>query len=288
VFAYNQIRGRSNSVKQAIIVLTDGQSTNGGVDRAAQKLHRIGATMFAIGVGSGVDEKELNEIASTPSVDHKFEINDFQALRKILPAISTKICNTIAIDQARQVCRKRIFDLTIIVDGSGSIDKADFAKAVKFIGDLVNTLGISTKGINVKLIQFSDRVRVYTKLTGNKSYIDQALATLGKEQMNSVTYTNKALETAYNEIRHYKRPVDQVVMVMTDGKSTDGNLSAARKVQGLGAKVFAIGVGSGIDQGELEEIASNPDKDHLFEIDDFNALDRILAKFTKEICQSAF
>lgn len=49
-----------------------------------------GVTVYAIGVGNGVDSNELEEIASDS--EYVFTASSFRALRTIAPMIRTGIC----------------------------------------------------------------------------------------------------------------------------------------------------------------------------------------------------
>ena len=49
--------------------------------------------------------------------------------------------------------------------------------------------------------------------------------------------------------------------------------------------MFAIGVGKYVDRKELSDIASDPDDDHMFMVDDFNALSTILEMLAAKTCQ---
>ena len=57
------------------------------------------------------------------------------------------------------------------------------------------------------------------------------------------------------------------------------------KAQDSGIMMFAIGVGKYVDRKELSDIASDPDGDHMFMVDDFNALSTILEMLAVKTCQ---
>ena len=50
--------------------------------------------------------------------------------------------------------------------------------------------------------------------------------------------------------------------------------------------MFSIGVGDGPDQTELNAIASDPDSTHVFSVDDFNSLNRIIGSLQKGVCDA--
>ena len=49
--------------------------------------------------------------------------------------------------------------------------------------------------------------------------------------------------------------------------------------------MFAIGVGKNVDRKELSDIASDPDDDHMFMVDDSNALSTILEMLAAKTCR---
>ena len=75
--------------------------------------------------------------------------------------------------------------------------------------------------------------------------------------------------------------------MITDGKQTTTlpytRLSeASRGMKNKGVTVYAIGVGSGADRAELEEIASGPS--YIFTSSSFSDLQSIAPRITKRLC----
>ena len=52
--------------------------------------------------------------------------------------------------------------------------------------------------------------------------------------------------------------------------------------------MFAIGVGKRVDRQELKDIASDPDDDYMFMVDDFNALSSITEMLAAKTCQGMY
>ena len=79
---------------QIAIVITDGKQTKTGVYTslavASEGIKNKGVTVYAIGIGNGVDRNELEEIASDS--EYVFTPSSFRALRTIAPLIRTEIC----------------------------------------------------------------------------------------------------------------------------------------------------------------------------------------------------
>ena len=75
-------------VTKVLIVLTDGYSGD-SVRQPAQRLKNDGVLVYSIGVGANT---ELNEIASLPSNEHVFLLNNFQALGSFASRMSSTTC----------------------------------------------------------------------------------------------------------------------------------------------------------------------------------------------------
>ena len=59
----------------------------------------------------------------------------------------------------------------------------------------------------------------------------------------------------------------------------------ASKLRGQGVTVFSVGVGSGFRMTELNSIATDPDKSHVFTVTSYNALDSIKATLSQKTCE---
>ncbi|XP_029978081.1 integrin alpha-M-like [Sphaeramia orbicularis] len=94
VFVAN--RGSRPKVKKVLIVITDGESNDSGDLRsAANSAEAKQIIRFAIGVGDAFNnpsaENELNTIASSPTNDHVFRVDSFDALDQIRKTLQDRI-----------------------------------------------------------------------------------------------------------------------------------------------------------------------------------------------------
>ncbi|XP_021344236.1 integrin alpha-1-like [Mizuhopecten yessoensis] len=90
---FSERRGARPGVVKVAVVLTDGQSNS--VVRTvweAMKARREGIHMFAIGIGSFINRRELRGIASKPTHDYMFQVSNFQALESIKNILAIKTC----------------------------------------------------------------------------------------------------------------------------------------------------------------------------------------------------
>ena len=82
------------NVAHIAIILTDGQSAQTSKTIAeARRAHRDGIYLFAIGIGDQIDIHELKAIASEPTEDFMFEMDNFDALPSIKTILAIETCS---------------------------------------------------------------------------------------------------------------------------------------------------------------------------------------------------
>uniref|UniRef100_A0A672JMG8 Integrin alpha-M-like n=1 Tax=Salarias fasciatus TaxID=181472 RepID=A0A672JMG8_SALFA len=174
-------------------------------------------------------------------------------------------------------------DISFVLDGSGSVSPQDFGTMKGFVKQLVDLFG--SEGTQYSVAEFSAITMIYYYFNdffqrGNwRQNIDRI------PQQGGGTRTARAIQDVVDSVftpsKGSRDNVKKVMIVITDGESQDGyNLaqavnSAARK----NIIRFAIGVGNAFRRTqakqELDTIASYPPDDHVFRVDNFNALQKI-------------
>lgn len=79
-------KGRTNA-KRIIIFQTDGEGTT----YEAQNLHQRGIEIFAVGVGYSVTDANLRPLASNPTSEHIFRVDNYDKIVEIKDAL-VRIC----------------------------------------------------------------------------------------------------------------------------------------------------------------------------------------------------
>ena len=170
-------------------------------------------------------------------------------------------------------------DLVFVLDESGSIGEEDFNRTKLSVEEVISSLRIGPEDTRVALILFSDRsillfnlnkhnnsdtlieeIRNIEYVSGPQTNTGAALELLRTDTLSQVLGLRPS-----NESRH-------VAVVITDGQSNDAidTLMQAEMLHDqTDFQVFAIGVGSGINQDELMNIASDPD--FVILLDDFDS-----------------
>jgi len=87
-------QGRPNTAGKVVILITDGIQNQGlPAKMETDKLKSANnATIFGIGVGGGVDKREIDKWVSTPTSSHYFPVSSFSSLEKVLQAILHAAC----------------------------------------------------------------------------------------------------------------------------------------------------------------------------------------------------
>nr|XP_014341886.1 PREDICTED: collagen alpha-1(VII) chain [Latimeria chalumnae] len=80
-------------VPKITILITDGKSQD-NVDDPSTKLKSQDIKVFSVGI-KNADKTELANVASEPSEDYSFYVNDFKLLRTLLPLVSRNVCSGI-------------------------------------------------------------------------------------------------------------------------------------------------------------------------------------------------
>ena len=78
-------------------------------------------------------------------------------------------------------------------------------------------------------------------------------------------------------------------MLLTDGFSNGIKPGpAASALRNLGVSIFSIGVGSSVSVAELNEIASDPDTDYVFRLNNFNELASFVDRVSSVSCSGKY
>ena len=154
-------------------------------------------------------------------------------------------------------------ELALLLDGSGSVNPADYEKEVIFSRHIILQFELGddpTGGTRVSVIQFSKTARTLLKFSVDSDEINTAL---DEDQPKSTTNMTAAINMAQHE--HFDaegRPIDRtrhVIILMTDGCADDGKkaLAAASSAKGQGTRIIAVGIGDGTDPEALKKLSSS-------------------------------
>ncbi|XP_033736270.1 collagen alpha-6(VI) chain-like isoform X1 [Pecten maximus] len=283
--SFTSANGMRDGVPHILVVMTDGQSHDPAATASTAKLvHDAGIKTVAIGIGSDVDKSELQAIAT--DADHMILVPDFNALATIQSEVEASACKS---EKPDQECGTQPADIVFILDASGSEGHTNFNKQLQFMGDFVKQFQIGPQNVQVGLVTFS--TSAHNEFYFN-TYHDQA-GILNK--LNNVHYSGGTTHTdaglQYSRLFHFtstyhgaRRNAQKIAIVMTDGQSSSKSSTSrqAQYLRDMGVKVISIGIGSGIDQRELNTIAT--DSNHAFSVSSFDVLKSIEIELKNAAC----
>ena len=114
----------------------------------------------------------------------------------------------------------------------------------------------------------------------------EILATIeGIDYPKGGTNTGAALKRAKDLfVKSARAGVPNIAIVITDGKSRDDISEPAQKLRDSGVSVFTVGVGKNYDLKELQEIATDPDSQHVFK-GEFDAINSLVESIIDMACK---
>lgn len=175
-------------------------------------------------------------------------------------------------------------DLVIVLDASGSIGSDNYEKAKAFVDKLAAAYNVDSSS-RVSFITFSNTVTTVVPLTNTLTAAAMSADILGAAYEASITNTNLGIDQAIAEFAASPRAVPLNMVVLTDGASTvhSATLVSAGNAAAAGIRTFTVGIGSGVDQGELTDIA-NGDATRVYNANDYDNLINLLNPLSLAIC----
>ena len=156
-------------------------------------------------------------------------------------------------------CKKRGSDVIFVLDASGSIKDYNFERMKAFVVNVTNQFTIGPQHTRVGVIVFSTNAKVAFSLDTYDTADGVISHTEGIEYSGGWTDTASALNLLVSELSNGRLEVPRIAIVLTDGKSTNktATVLATQNVHENNINAYAVGIGDGINQKELEEIAGS-------------------------------
>uniref|UniRef100_A0A8C5NH49 Collagen alpha-1(XXVIII) chain n=1 Tax=Gouania willdenowi TaxID=441366 RepID=A0A8C5NH49_GOUWI len=193
-------------------------------------------------------------------------------------------------------CKERPMELVFVIDSSESVGPENFEIIKDFVNALVDRVTVGRNATRIGLVLYSLEVRLVFNLARyvTKQDIKQAIRNI--PYMGEGTYTGTAIRKATQEAFYSSRlGVSKVAIVITDGQTDKREPVkldiAVREAHAANIEMFALGIVNTSDSTqaeflrELNLIASDPDSEHMFLIDDFNTLPALESKLVSQFCE---
>lgn len=160
-----------------------------------------------------------------------------------------------------------------------------------FLHKVVSGLQVGSNRVRVGIVMYSSSptAQVYLDTFKDKSELLDFIKILPYHKGG--TNTGAALDFAREKVFIKKRGsrkaagVQQVAVVITDGKSQDEVSAPAANLRRAGVTVYSVGI-KDADKAELTQIASYPTNKHMFIVDSFAKLKTLEQSLQRILCQN--
>ena len=176
-----------------------------------------------------------------------------------------------------------------LLDSSVSVGTTNFDKQKRFVADFAGTFDIAPNAVRVGVVTFASDANNEFNLNTFQTRSETINAIKSIEYIFGGTRTDLALKYATENsftVASGDRPeVPNILIVITDGKSNEPELTRqeAGILLQLGVKVFAVGIGTGVDDTELGHIASA--EQYVFKIENFDAFETLKEELQNSACK---
>ena len=170
-----------------------------------------------------------------------------------------------------RVCRDKV-DLAFLVDAAGNTDsrgQQNFQTGLEFVKATSSMFSLDQLQSHIGFVVFSNSSPVVLDFD---TYFDQKSV---ENAIDDIEYTGGLTDigTGLNLVKSdlfdstSRQYVPHVLIAIISGKSTGDVAGPAKALRDAGVTVFCVGVGNNFDLKELDEIATDPDSDHVFTAD---------------------
>ncbi|KAM4731255.1 collagen, type XXVIII, alpha 2a [Anableps anableps] len=193
-------------------------------------------------------------------------------------------------------CKERPMELVFVIDSSESVGPENFEIIKDFVTRLVDRTTVGRNATRIGLVLYSLDVQLEFNLARYLTKEDVKEAIRKMPYMGEGTYTGTAIRKATQEAFFSARfGVQKVAIVITDGQTDKREPVkldlAVREAHAANIEMYALGIVNSSDPTqaeflrELNLIASDPDTEHMYLIDDYNTLPALESKLVSKFCE---
>ncbi|CAJ1067702.1 vitrin isoform X3 [Xyrichtys novacula] len=287
---FSDANGNRGGAPNVAVVLVDGWPTD-KVEEASRLARESGINIFFVTI-EGPDENEKQNLVEANFVDkavcrtngfYSLPVSSWFALRKAVQPLVKRVCDT-----DRLVCSKTCLnanDIAFVIDGSSSVGTGNFRTVLQFVANVTREFEISDTDTRVGAVQYTYEQRLEFAFGQYNHKIELLNAIKRINYWSGGTSTGAAITYAAEQLFSKSKPNKRKIMiVITDGRSYDDVRAPALAVHRQGVIAYSIGI-AWAAQDELEYIATDPDKEHSFFVDEFDNLYKFVPKIIHNICQ---
>ncbi|KAM3614078.1 uncharacterized protein V6R79_009784 [Siganus canaliculatus] len=191
-------------------------------------------------------------------------------------------------------CRQTPLELVFVIDSSESVGPDNFNVIKDFVNAIIDRASVSRDTTRVGVVLYSHLTQVVISLRQEASRDEVKSAVRSMVYLGEGTFTGSAIHQANQVFKAARSGVRKVAIIITDGQADKRDTvsleSAVAEARGSNVEMFVIGVVNDSDplyeefKKELHLMASDPDSEHTYLIDDFKTLPALEKKLLSRLC----
>ncbi|NXP84726.1 COSA1 protein, partial [Passerina amoena] len=193
-------------------------------------------------------------------------------------------------------CKTTPLELVFVIDSSESVGPENFNIIKAFMKTFIDKVSASHATTRIGIINFSHRVDLVSSLKQftSKEHLKSAVDEM--PYLGEGTYTASAIQEAIRLFQAARPAVRKVAVVITDGQADNRDKvrldTVVREAHATNIEIFVIGIVQRTDPHfddflkEMQLIATDPDEEHVYQIDDFITLSVLENKLITKICEN--
>ncbi|NXF93506.1 VITRN protein, partial [Eubucco bourcierii] len=281
--------GNRRGAPNVVVVMVDGWPTD-RVEEASRLARESGINIFFVTIEAAA-ESEKHNVIEPKFVDkavcrtngfYAINVPSWFSLHKVVQPLVKRVCDT-----ERLVCSKTCLnsaDIGFVIDGSSSVGTNNFRTVLQFVANISKEFEISDTDTRIGAVQYTYEQRLEFSFDKYSTKQDVLSAIKRISYWSGGTSTGAAISYASEQLFSKSKPNKRKIMILiTDGRSYDDVRLPAMAAHQNGVIAYSVGV-AWAAQDELEAIATDPDKEHSFFVDEFDNLYRFVNQLIQNIC----
>ncbi|XP_010221719.1 PREDICTED: vitrin [Tinamus guttatus] len=286
---FSDANGNRGGAPNVAIVMVDGWPTD-KVEEASRLARESGINIFFVTI-EGAAESEKQNVIEPDFVDkavcrtngfYSINVPSWFSLHKAVQPLVKRVCDT-----ERLVCSKTCLnsaDVGFVIDGSSSVGTGNFRTVLQFVANISKEFEISDTDTRIGAVQYTYEQRLEFGFDKYSSKQDVLSAIKRINYWSGGTSTGAAISYTLEHLFNKSKPNKRKIMILiTDGRSYDDVRVPAMTAHQNGVIAYSIGI-AWAAQDELEAIATDPDKEHSFFVDEFDHLYQFVNQLIQNIC----
>ncbi|NXV50198.1 VITRN protein, partial [Uria aalge] len=286
---FSDANGNRGGAPNVVVVMVDGWPTD-HVEEASRLARESGINIFFVTIEAAAESEKQNVIEPN-FVDkavcrtngfYSINVPSWFGLHKVVQPLVKRVC-----DSDRLVCSKTCLnsaDIGFVIDGSSSVGTSNFRTVLQFVANISKEFEISDTDTRIGAVQYTYEQRLEFSFDKYSTKQDVLSAIKRISYWSGGTSTGAAISYASEQLFSKSKPNKRKIMILiTDGRSYDDVRVPAMAAHHNGVIAYSVGV-AWAAQDELEAIATDPDKEHSFFVDEFDNLYRFVNQLIQNIC----